>query len=57
MLYISPPLAPKVDYVVTDTLNGVDNSSQMLCVRLDSLYKGKVMTKCSDKNEKMTMFV
>lgn len=43
MLYISPPLAPKVNYIVTDTLNGVDNCSQMLCVRLDSLYKGKVI--------------
>lgn len=43
MLYFSPPLAPKVDHVVTDTLNGVDDCSQMLCVRLDSLYKGEVI--------------
>lgn len=36
---LGPQLASKVDYVATDMINGVDNCSQMLCVRLDSLYK------------------
>lgn len=41
--HVSLPLAPDIDNVVTDILNGVDNCSQILCVRLGSLYKGKVI--------------
>lgn len=35
-------LAPKVEYTVTELFNGLDNCSQMLCVRLDSLLYVKV---------------
>lgn len=40
---LAPQVASKVDCDATDTLNGVDNCSQTLCVRLDSLYKDKVI--------------